>query len=142
MLPSADFPALRVLVADDEPDHAESLRILLELWGHEVRVARDGAEALTAAEQFQPHLALLDFNMPKLSGGEVARRLRQLPGQEDLVLVLITANAEDAAPVVPYRPLFNYFIRKPYNLTQLERFLARASRASVEPGDTDEAPGT
>jgi CheY-like chemotaxis protein len=48
------LPTLRVLIADDYPDAAESLAMLFAGWGHETRVARDGEEALALADQWQP----------------------------------------------------------------------------------------
>jgi CheY-like chemotaxis protein len=115
---------LRVLVADDDGDVADSLRILLELWGHQPRVARDGQQALDAALAFRPHVALLDFLMPKLTGGEVAARLRQARGTGAPVLVATTANAPDDPCVAPYNGHFDHYLRKPFNLEQLERLLA------------------
>ena len=69
----------RVLVADDNVDAAETLALVLQLDGHDVRVARDGLEALQMAEQFRPQVALLDIGMPRLDGYETAQRLRALP---------------------------------------------------------------
>ncbi len=59
---------LRVLVADDNEDSTQTCSMLLELWGHEVRVAHTGQEALDLAAQFMPDVALLDIGMPDMSG--------------------------------------------------------------------------
>jgi CheY-like chemotaxis protein len=67
---------VRVLVVDDNHDAADSLAILLRLWGYEVWVAYDGVAGLGAARHFRPQVALLDIQMPRMHGGEVARRLR------------------------------------------------------------------
>jgi two-component system, sensor histidine kinase len=80
----------RILLADDNVDFANSLATLLVERGHEVRVARDGAEALRAAADFKPDFAFLDIGMPKVHGYEVARRLRGDPGTSDCVLVAVT----------------------------------------------------
>jgi two-component system CheB/CheR fusion protein len=80
----------RVLIADDNEDAAESLALLLSLAGHEVQTAGDGEEAVAVAEQFRPQVALLDLGMPRLSGHDVARRLRQQPWAKDLLLVAVT----------------------------------------------------
>src|SRR3984893_3583357 len=69
----------RILVADDNSDALESLATLLELGGHEVFSAANGALALESAEQNLPEVALLDIGMPKLHGYEVARRMRDQP---------------------------------------------------------------
>jgi CheY-like chemotaxis protein len=73
----------RVLIADDDPDMAHGLRMLLELWGCQVVVCHDGAAALASAEQFRPDVVLLDIGLPRGDGVEVARQLRaagKLPG--------------------------------------------------------------
>ncbi len=67
---------LRILVVEDNPDGAESLRLLLGLYGHRAEVAGDGAAALAAARQFSPDVVLLDIGLPGMDGYEVARRLR------------------------------------------------------------------
>ncbi|MEP7303539.1 MAG: PAS domain-containing protein, partial [Caldimonas sp.] len=77
----------RVLVADDLRDSADSLALLLESMGHEVQVAYDGEHALQAAETFRPEVMLLDLGMPRLSGYEVCRRIRQRPWGGQIKLV-------------------------------------------------------
>jgi CheY-like chemotaxis protein len=80
----------RILLADDNADFASSLATLLTSRGHDVRVARDGAEALRMAADFKPEFAFLDIGMPKVHGYEVARRLRGEPGTSGCVLVAVT----------------------------------------------------
>ena len=67
----------RVLIADDNHDTAEMASMLLEMLGHETRVAHDGVEALEVAEQFEPEVVLLDIGMPRLNGYDVCRKLRE-----------------------------------------------------------------
>ena len=78
----------RVLVVDDNADAAESLGMLLEVRGNEVRIAYDGLEALDAAGDFAPDIVLLDIGMPKMSGYEVARRLRAARGDSVLIVAI------------------------------------------------------
>jgi len=115
---------LRVLIVDDYADAADSLRLLLDIWGHQTRVARDGTAALEAADAFRPHVILLDIQMPRMSGGEVAVLLRRRPEQASTILVATTANESDDPRLAPYNGLFNHYLRKPYNLEQLEHLLA------------------
>ncbi len=132
---------LRILVADDYPDTAESLQILLSLWGHEVLVTRSGREALAVVQRFRPHMAFLDFQMPGLNGGEVAQRLRQLPGFERLILVAATGHDHDEESFNSYLKFFDYHLRKPFNLSELERLLAACSRVT-EQGTSSGESGT
>jgi CheY-like chemotaxis protein/two-component sensor histidine kinase len=73
-------PGLRVLVADDNRDAADSLQRILALYGHEVRVAYDGVAAVKLGEEFRPRVAILDIGMPGASGHDVARALRETQG--------------------------------------------------------------
>jgi len=82
--------ALRVLVADDNVDAAATLAALLEIAGHTVRVVHDGAAAVEEAARFQPDLVFLDIGMPFMDGYEAARRLRQLPALDGVMLVALT----------------------------------------------------
>jgi CheY-like chemotaxis protein len=85
----------RVLVVDDNKDAAESMSMLLELWGHEVRRAYDGPSALASARRWQPEAVFLDIGLPGMDGYEVAERLRELPKGEDTVLIAITGYGQE-----------------------------------------------
>ena len=81
---------LRILVVDDNRDAAESLSMLLELKGHVVRVAYDGQNALQLAEDFRPHIVLLDLGMPKMNGYEACRRIRDHAWGAQMTLIAVT----------------------------------------------------
>ncbi len=80
----------RILVVDDNRDAATSLGMMLRLMGNEVLTAHDGFEALEAAERERPHLVLLDIGLPKMSGYDVARKIREQSWGKDMVLVALT----------------------------------------------------
>jgi signal transduction histidine kinase len=80
----------RILVADDNIDALDSLAMLLEFAGHEVHKARDGAEALAEAREWHPEIMLLDLGMPKLTGYEVAQRVRAEDWGRPMKLVAIS----------------------------------------------------
>jgi len=80
----------RVLVVDDNADAADSLAALLRVVGHEVQTARDGLQALLAAEQHRPHLLLLDISLPQMDGHEVCRRIRAEPWGQDMIIAAVT----------------------------------------------------
>jgi DNA-binding response OmpR family regulator len=79
---------VRVLVADDNEDAANSLAMLLDISGYDVRVALDGEAAVRLAEQWTPDAAILDINMPGLDGYEVAKVLRHRLSQEIVLVAL------------------------------------------------------
>jgi signal transduction histidine kinase len=88
--PAAMAGTLRILVADDNEDAADTLAMLLEVLGHSVELAHDGEAAVAAASAFDPQLVLLDIGMPKLNGYEACRKIRELPGGAAMTLVAIT----------------------------------------------------
>jgi two-component system CheB/CheR fusion protein len=114
----------RVLVIEDNRDAAESLRMLLELLGHEVRVAYTGPEAVQTASQWQPHVVISDIGLPGLDGYEVARRLRQVPELRGALLVALTGYgaAEDRQQALGAG--FDHHLVKPADAADLQRLLA------------------
>jgi PAS domain S-box-containing protein len=85
----------RVMVADDNTDAADALAMLLELAGHEVRVAHCGRAALSVAQVFRPEVALIDIGMPDLSGYEVAKELRRESWGARIHLIALTGWGRD-----------------------------------------------
>ena len=74
--PSVQPHPRRVLIVEDHPDARESLRLLLEFWGHQVEVAADGLRGIQVALAWKPEVAIVDIGLPLLDGYEVARQLR------------------------------------------------------------------
>ena len=81
---------LQVLVVDDNVDAAESLAMILQAHHHQVRTAHDGQEALKLAAEQTPDVMVLDLGMPRLSGYEVARQVREQPWGGDVLLIACT----------------------------------------------------
>jgi two-component system, sensor histidine kinase len=80
----------RVLLIEDNADIIDFIRIQLEMWGHEVSVARDGPSGLEAALRLRPDIALLDVGLPGMDGYELAARIRRDPAGADMRLVAMT----------------------------------------------------
>jgi CheY-like chemotaxis protein len=87
----------RVLVVEDNRSTADSLRQLLDMAGHEVRVAHDGADGVKAALEYAPDFVLCDIGLPGLDGYGVATALRQHPSTTNARLIAITAYGSDEA---------------------------------------------
>jgi CheY-like chemotaxis protein len=96
MPPPPNLLPLRVLVVDDVPALADTLAMLLKLWGHEVAVFYDGPTALQAATTYLPDVVLLDVGLPGMDGCELARRLRRMPELDKCRLVAITGHGSPA----------------------------------------------
>jgi CheY-like chemotaxis protein len=103
----------RVLVVDDNFTWAESLSLLLRLEGHETQVVHDGPAAIHALSRSRYEVILMDIGLPGMSGYEVARRLRQDPASNDLLLVAITGYAEDDARRKSRDAGFDHHLVKP-----------------------------
>jgi signal transduction histidine kinase/ActR/RegA family two-component response regulator len=119
----------RVLIADDNRDAAESLSLLLELSGHEVRVAHLGQTALSLAQTFRPDVAFLDIGMPDLSGYEVARALRQEPWAMSLQLIALTGWGQEEDRRRALEAGFDHHLTKPVNPDLLQRLIASETPA-------------
>ncbi len=85
----------RVLVCDDEPYIVESVSYVVRKAGFEVLVAEDGEEALATAKREHPDLIFLDIMMPRLSGHEVCRRLKEDPATQGAYIVMLTARGQE-----------------------------------------------
>ena len=86
----------KILVAEDEPDIRELIRLTLSFRGFDVLVAEDGHAALRLADASEPDLVLLDVRMPGLSGYEVCQRLRRLDHLRETPVVFLSAKGQDA----------------------------------------------
>jgi signal transduction histidine kinase len=121
----------RILVADDNNDALESLATLLQLSGHEVYTAANGAVALESAEQHRPEVALLDIGMPKLDGYEVARRIRAQPWGQRITLVALTGWGQDSDRRRSQEAGFDSHLVKPLDLDKLTELLATLPTAGT-----------
>ena len=114
---------LRVLVADDNEDNAETCAALVRLWGHEVRVARDGDEALAIAEAYRPQVAVLDIGMPLMSGYQVAEALRASPWGAAVSLIAVTGWGQDEDRRKAAAAGFDHHLSKPVDPERLREML-------------------
>ncbi|MGH7825081.1 MAG: response regulator [Candidatus Binatia bacterium] len=126
------FAPVRILIVDDNRVTASSLAVVLRTMGHEIRSAYDGEEAFSAAEEFQPNVALLDIGLPKLNGYDVCRRIRQQRWGKGMVLIALTGwgreedrrNAHDAG--------FDYHMVKPVDPESVMKVLSGPARIKGE----------
>jgi CheY-like chemotaxis protein/anti-sigma regulatory factor (Ser/Thr protein kinase) len=125
----------RILVADDNRDSADSVAMLLQLDGHDVRVAYDGEEALGIAASGFPQILLLDIGMPRLSGYQVAERVRALPHGRDVVMIAATGWGQEEDRRRSIASGFDAHLVKPMDPQALVRLMgdlaARARRPAL-----------
>ena len=123
----------RVLVVDDNRDSAESMAEMLRLFGHEVAIAHDGAEAVEAAEEFRPQAILMDVGMPRLNGYEATRRIRQRAWGKDTAIVALTGWGQDGDRARSKEAGCDGHLVKPVNLADLETLLTELTASPADP---------
>ena len=109
----------RILIADDEPSSVTSLEFLMRPCQYEVCVARDGAEALELVERLRPDLVLLDVMMPRKSGFEVCRRIRETPALRAIRVVMLSARGRDVEVDKGLALGADAYVTKPFSTREL-----------------------
>lgn len=117
-------PGRRILVVDDNTDSAATMAMMLRLLGDEVRTASDGLAAVETAEDFLPHIILMDIGMPRLNGLDATRRIRQRPWGEQMKIVALTGWGQDGDKERTRAAGCDGHLVKPVNLSDLEKVLA------------------
>lgn len=118
----------RIIVVDDNDDQVESLAMLLTLMGHTVSLATSGREALERAAEFHPDIMLIDIGMPGMEGHEVARRIRAMPGMQNVLLVAQTGWGGDTDRQLSKQAGFDSHLVKPVTPALLEEVIRRLPR--------------
>ena len=120
---------LEVLLIDDNVDAAETLGSVLELWGHCVHIAHDGAKGIETALRVHPDAVLLDIGMPGMDGYTVAARLRSDPATAGVLLVAVSGYGQPQDRARSTEAGFDDHLTKPVHLPDLQRLLdARTSK--------------
>ena len=119
--------ASRVLIVEDDRDSREGLRELLEVWGHNVEVAEDGAAGIEKAIATSPRIAIIDIGLPGLDGYEVAHRIRQAFGDRPIILIALTGYVSSEDSRRARESGFDAHLAKPINAEKLNSLLAGAA---------------
>ena len=120
---------MRVLIAEDDPVSRLSLQASLKKWGYEVTTAIDGNAALEILQKNDcPRLAILDWEMPGLTGVEVCRRVRSAVGRDYVYIAFLTARVLNEDIIEGFDAGADDFITKPFNPRELEGRLRAADR--------------
>jgi CheY-like chemotaxis protein len=121
---------LRVLVVDDNRDSAQTMQMLLEAAGHEVRSVYDGHSAIAAAEAWKPEAVLLDLGLPGMDGYEVAEWLRQMPITARVKLIAMTGYGQEEDRRRTTLSGFDAHLVKPVDMETLGRILKATRHAA------------
>lgn len=124
---------LRVLVVDDNCDVVDSMIMLLEVLGHSANSSLSGAEAVQLVSVHRPHVVFLDIEMPFMDGWETAKRIRNLPGGENISLVAITGHGQSRHKRKSTEAGFDHHLVKPVDADEIELLLkAIANRTTSD----------
>jgi DNA-binding response OmpR family regulator len=108
-----------ILIADDEPNILISLEFLMKREGYEVKLARDGQEALDAIGQHRPDLVLLDVMMPRKTGFDVCQEVRANPALSQTRILMLTAKGRDTDIAKGLALGVNAYMTKPFSTREL-----------------------
>jgi len=129
----SELPArLRILVADDNRDAADSMATLCHIWGHEARVAYDGPSALKILAAEPPDVVLADLAMPGFAGDRLARELRAVPGGSYFTLVAVTGYSGSEYRDRAIAAGFDHYLVKPVEPSALAGLLSDIHRKAHE----------
>jgi len=109
----------KILIADDEPNIVVSLEFLMKQQGYEVKVARDGEEALAAVAAFGPDLILLDVMMPRMSGYDLCQKLRENPAWQGIKIIMLSAKGRDVEVTKGMAVGADAYVTKPFSTKDL-----------------------
>ena len=118
----------RILIVDDNRDSADSLAMLLEITGNKTFMAHDGLEAIAAVEKHRPEVVLLDIGLPKLSGHDVCRRVREHPWGKDIVVIALTGWGQEEDRRKSEEAGFNGHLVKPVDYDELLELLSSLTK--------------
>jgi two-component system, OmpR family, alkaline phosphatase synthesis response regulator PhoP len=109
----------KILIADDEPNILISLEYLMKREGYDVRVARDGQEAIDAILRERPDLVLLDVMMPVKTGYEVCQEVRASEAVRDTLILMLTAKGRETDLAKGLALGANAYMTKPFSTKEL-----------------------
>ena len=115
--------ALRVLIVEDNPDGRESMRELLEIWGHQVELAENGPQGVEKAFSSRPDVALVDIGLPGIDGNEVARRIRATLDPQQICLIAMTGYGQPEDRRRALQAGFDNYLIKPIDPARLASLL-------------------
>jgi len=129
---------LRVLIADDNRDAADTLALLLAVSGYEVRAAYNGGEAVSLAATFRPDVALLDIGMPGMDGYAAGMAIRQQRGGREVCLIALTGRGRDDDKRRSLEAGFAMHLTKPVDPNHLQALLGQLRTNDSEPEQAQE----
>ncbi len=129
--PEGEGTGLRVLVVDDSQPAADMLGKVVRMLGNEVRIAYDGLQAVEAAAEYRPDIILMDLGMPRMTGYEAARRIREYAWGGDITMVALTGWGQESDRQRTADAGFDRHLVKPADPAQLQRLFSESARVDA-----------
>jgi CheY-like chemotaxis protein len=120
--------SLRLLVVDDNQASAQTLGWMMEIFGHEIRLAHNGPNAIEIAHNYRPDAVLLDIGLPGMNGYDVCKAMRADPMMKDVVIIAQTGWSQDEHRRLSEEAGFNYHLVKPVDMNNLQQILSNISQ--------------
>jgi len=117
---SSDRSNYKILIVDDEPDILEFVGYNLQREGYQISQACNGHDAITIADQIEPHLILLDIMMPEMDGVTTCYKIRKETSCKDTVIAFLTARHEEYSEIAGFDAGADDYIRKPVSPSVLK----------------------
>jgi two-component system, OmpR family, phosphate regulon response regulator PhoB len=136
---SAQVCLTKVLIIEDDRSLVEILSYNLQQSGYEVHAAYDGMDGLSQAQTKSPDIVILDIMLPIMDGLEVCRRLRNSPATADLLILMLTAKAEESDELVGFSLGADDYVAKPYSVKVLIERIKALQRRRRGPGESRDA---
>ena len=109
----------RILIAEDEPDIRELVAFTLRFAGHEVTTTMNGEEAYNTAQDMIPDLIMMDVRMPRMTGYDACRAMKQVPSLKDIPVVFLSAKGQDSEIQTGLEAGAEEYLLKPFAPDQL-----------------------
>lgn len=109
----------RILIAEDEPDIRELVAFTLRFAGHEVTTTMNGEEAYHTAQDMIPDLIMMDVRMPRMTGYDACRAMKQIPALKDIPVVFLSAKGQDSEIQTGIEAGAEEYLLKPFAPDQL-----------------------
>jgi two-component system phosphate regulon response regulator PhoB len=132
------MPSTKILLIEDDPSISEVINYNLRQADYQVLICHDGREGLETAQRELPDLVILDLMLPSMDGIEICRRLRSNSSTRDVLILILSAKAEENDQVVGFAVNADDYVTKPFSVkVLLERIRVLLRRREAPPGERD-----
>ncbi len=127
---STNMPGLKIIIADDNADAATTMSIILNHSGYDAHAVYAAPMALALAKELHPHVMLIDIEMPKMDGYQLARAVRQDPHLKEALLIAVTGYGGDHHRSESFAAGFDHHLLKPIDTDEMVTLIEKYTRGS------------